>query len=378
MERLKVLTRGLVVVSAATCWVLVAAQPTLASTLVVLAGPTLTADPTSAYPGDPIKVSGNDFWQCERHNSATNVMVFWDGSDWAKGTVLRGGFSVDVPVPSDASAGSHQVTAACYDPQASTVPTDTLASADVQVLPGPGLRLSSNEAAAGDSVTVAGTGFGQCPGKGLGDYVQLLWDAAPLGRPVGLDGNGAFGVDVTIPAAATAGSGHTVAAECYDPATGSATSGVLARQPFSVTPPTSPTSPTSTASTSPTTSPTSTPPTVTPTNVPTSTTSSPTAIPGQPSTPSGGRWSPVALTAGLGGGLAVVVVLLAGLLAMHARARPRNSSWVHQHLRAVAQPLDAAPANARVHSRPGAAPLSIGLEPHPDRLGNQQVKEITP
>ena len=74
----------------------------------------------------------------------------------------------------------------------------------------------------------------------------------------------------------------------------------------------------------------------------------------------------------------MVVVLLAGLLAMHARARPRNSSWVHQHLRTVAQPLDAAPANTRIHSRPGAAPLSIGLKPHPDRLGNQQVKEITP
>ena len=74
----------------------------------------------------------------------------------------------------------------------------------------------------------------------------------------------------------------------------------------------------------------------------------------------------------------MVVVLLGGLLAMHARARPRNSSWVHQHLRAVAQPLGAAPANARIRSRPGAAPLSIGLEPHPDRLGNQQVKEVTP
>jgi hypothetical protein len=74
----------------------------------------------------------------------------------------------------------------------------------------------------------------------------------------------------------------------------------------------------------------------------------------------------------------VVVVFVSVLLAMHARARPRNSSWVHQHLRAVAQPLDAAPANARVNSRPGAAPLSIGLESHLDRLGNQQVKEITP
>jgi hypothetical protein len=74
----------------------------------------------------------------------------------------------------------------------------------------------------------------------------------------------------------------------------------------------------------------------------------------------------------------VVVLLLSGLLGMHARARPRNSSWVHQHLRAVAQPLDAAPANARVDSLPGTAPLSIGLDPHLDRIGNQQVKEITP
>jgi hypothetical protein len=101
-------------------------------------------------------------------------------------------------------------------------------------------------------------------------------------------------------------------------------------------------------------------------------------IPSQSSAPPGGRWSLAALTAGLGGGLAVVVVLLAGLLAMHARARPRNSSWVHQHLRTVARPLDAAPANVRIHSRPGTTPLSIGLQPHPDQLGTQQVKERTP
>ena len=301
--------------------------------------------------------------------------VYWDGSDWAQGTVFRAGFSVDVAVPSDSSAGSHQVTAACYDPQAGTVSSPMLASADVQVLSRPALQLSRGEAAAGDSVTVVGTGFGQCQGKGLGDYVQLLWDVAPLGGPVGLDGNGAFSVGVTVPAAATAGSGHTVAAECYDPAAGSATSGVLARALFSVTAPASPTPPTSTPPTSPT-SPTSTPPT-SPTS-PTSTTSSPTVIPGHPSTPSGGQWSPVALTAGLGGGLALVVVLLAGLLAMHARARPRNSSWVRQHLRTVARPLDAAPTNVRIHSRPGAEPVSIGLEPHPDQLGNQQVREITP
>jgi hypothetical protein len=390
MERLKRFTRELVVVSAATCWVLVVTQPVLASTLMATADPTLTADPMSAYPGDQITIHGVNFLQCAKYGDATNLMVYWDGSDLTKGTGLYGEFSVDAAVPSDASVGLHQVTAVCYDPRTGTVTSDALASAGVQVLPrpSPGLQLSSSEAAAGGGVTVAGTGFGQCAGKGFGDSVQLLWDTSTLGGPVGLDGKGAFSADVTVPAAATAGSGHTVAAECYDPVTGSATSGVLARALFSVTsptspaspastPPTSPTSPASTPQTSPTTSPASTPPT-SPTTSPTSATSSPTVVAGQPPAPSGGRWPPVALTAGAGGGLAVVVVLLAGLLAMHARARPRNSSWVHQHLRAVAQPLDAAPSNARIHSRPGAAALSIGLDPHPDRLGNQRVKEITP
>ena len=261
MERLKCFTRGLVAVSAATCWLLVAAHPALASTLFVRTGPTLTADPTSAYPGVQIKVYGANFGLCEEPGSgATNVMVFWDGSDPTKWTGLGGGFSGDVAVPSDASAGFHQVTAACYDPQAGTVTSDTLASTEVQVLQQPALQLSSSEAAAGADVTVAGTGFGQCAGKGLGDPVQLLWDTSTLGGPVGLDGNGAFSMDVTIPAAATAGSQHTVAAECYDPAAGSATSGVLARSLFGVTSPTSPTSPASTSPTSPT-SPASTSPT---------------------------------------------------------------------------------------------------------------------
>jgi hypothetical protein len=375
MERLKYSFRGIVVVSAAVCWFFSAVQPTLASTLIVILSPTLTAVPTSVYPGDPIEISGSSFSQCERHATGPNVMVYWDGSDWAQATAFHSGFSVNSTVPSDAPAGSHQVTAACYDP-ASTVSSLPLASADVRVLPGPGLQLSSSQAAVGGSVTAVGTGFGQCPGKGLGDDVQLLWDAAPLGGPVGLDGNGAFSEDVTIPAAATAGTGHTVAAECYDPAVGSVTSGVLASQPFTVTPPPSTSSPPSTPPASPTTQVNS--PTVTPTGTVATPRYSPTVISGQSPTAAPGRWSPVALATGVGGGLAVVVVLLAGLLAMHARARPRNSPWVHQHLRTVARPLDTAPPNMRIHSRPGAAPLSVGLEPRPDRLGDQQVKEIPP
>lgn len=375
MERLKYSFRGIVVVSAAICWPFSGIQPTLASALILLPSPTLTVVPTSAYPGDPIEISGSTFSQCERRATGPNVMVYWDGIDWVQATAFHSGFSDNATVPSDAPAGSHQVTAACYDP-AGTASSPPLASADVQVLPRAALQLSSSQAAAGGSITAAGTGFGQCPGKGLGDDVQLLWDAAPLGRPIGLDGNGAFSQVVAIPAAATAGTGHTMAAECYDPAIGSVTSGVLASQPFTVTPPTSTSAPASTPPTSPTTPVQS--PTVTPAGTVATPAYSPTVISGPSPTATPGRWSPVALATGVGGGLAVVLVLLAGLLAMHARARLRNHLWVRQHLRTVARPLDTAPPNMRIHSRPGAASLSVGLEPHPDRLGDQQVKEIPP
>ena len=185
MERLKRLTRGLVVVSAATCWVLVVTRPVLASTLPATADPTLTADPTSAYPGDQIIIHGANFSQCAKYGDATNLMVYWDGSDLTKATGLYGEFSADAAIPSDASAGFHQVTAACYDPQTGTVTSHALASAGVQVLPRPtpGLQLSSSEAAAGGGVTVAGTGFGQCAGKGLGDSVQLSGTRRPWVAP---------------------------------------------------------------------------------------------------------------------------------------------------------------------------------------------------
>jgi len=399
MEWLKRLAGGLVVVPAATFCVLVAAQPALAST------PALTSDPTSAYPGDKITIHGTGFEQCTNpDNGATYVMPFWDGGELAPVTGSGGEFDISVTVPPDAYVGSHKVSAACYDPQTETVTSVALASAYVQVLqasggtgtgdctnPCPALQLSSTEAAAGEQVTVTGDGFAQCATTKSGNSVQLLWDTASLADPVGVDGNGNFSTVVTVPAAATVGSEHWVQAACYNPATVDESSAVLAREQLTVIPPTS-------RSTSPnlpppkSTSPNSVPPNAVPPNAvlpnsvptsspsPTSTfpssTSSPTVIAVQHSTPSGGRSLPVALTASIGGSLLLAVMLLAGLLLMHARARPRNGHWVHQHLRAVPEPLKA--ASAKVDSRPGATSLSIGLEPHFDRLGNQQVKEATP
>ncbi len=366
MGRFSCFSRGIVAVPAVICWFLGAVPPALASPPVAAPGPALTVVPASAYTGDPVEISGSSFLPCERHATGPNVMVRWDGSDWVQATAFHSGFSANGTVPSDATAGSHQVTAACYDP-AATVSSPVLASAQVRVLPGPGLQLSSSQTPPGGTVTAAGTGFGQCPGKGLGDDVQLLWDGAPLGAPVSLDETDAFSQVVTIPATAAAGTGHTVTAECYDPATGSVTSGVLASQPFTVTPPAVVTSPVSTPPASPAT------PVTSPAVVPVT----PTVISGRPSAPAPGRWSPVTLAAGLGG-LAVVILLLAGLLAIRARVRPRNGAWVQKHLRTVARPAGTAPPDVRVHPRPGAAPLSVGLEPRPDRLGNQQVKEIPP
>lgn len=385
MEWLKRLAGAVVVVSAATSCVLLAAQPALAST------PTMTPDPTSAYPGEKITIHGAGFEQCaDPDTGATHVMPFWDGGALTPVTGSGGEFDVSVTVPTDASVGSHNVTAACYEPQTSTVTSPALAEAYVQVLqqssgdtgtgdctnPCPALHLSSSQAAAGGRITVTGDGFEQCATTESGNSVQLLWDKAGLADPVGVDGNGSFSTVVAVPATATVGSEHWVQAECYNPATAAASSAVLASQQFTVTPPTShSTSPNLTPSTSSNAAPPNSVSANSPSPASTfpSSTSSQTVIAVQHS---GGRSLPVALTAGIGGSLLLAVMLLTGLLLMHARPRPRNGYWVHQHLRAVPEPLKA--ASARVDSRPGATSLSIGLEPHFDRLGNQQVKEATP
>ena len=368
MERLEGSFRAIVIVTVAMGGFFHALQPALAS----IPGPALNTVPTSVIRGELIKITGSSFSSCEPQvaapalAAAPDVEVFWDGNPWVSVITDGSGFVADERVPAEATAGSDQVTAACDNPAVPVSDSPVLASVDVQVLPGPSLQLSTSQAAAGGGVTAAGIGFGQCLGRDLGSDVQLLWDAAPLGSPVGLDENGAFSQDLTIPAAATAGTGHTIAAECYDPATGAVTSGVLTSQPFTVT------TPASTPPTSPTihvNSPTATPATPR---------TSPTVITGPSPAPVPRPWSPIALAAGAGGGLAVVIVLVAGLVtrARHVRVRPRNGAWVHQHVRTVARPAGAAPPDVKIHRRPGAAALSVGLEPRPDQRGDQHLQEI--
>jgi hypothetical protein len=53
----------------------------------------------------------------------------------------------------------------------------------------------------------------------------------------------------------------------------------------------------------------------------------------------------------------------------------RGRGWVSKHLRVVAG--RAGPLSAAVERRPGATSVSVGLEPHPDHLGNQQYEEAT-
>jgi len=103
--------------------------------------------------------------------------------------------------------------------------------------------------------------------------------------------------------------------------------------------------------------------------------SPPRTTPPQHSRHSSGPWSPVALIGGTGGGLALaLVVLLVVTRAVSMVHRRRNRAWVHQHLRVAAGP--AGPVSAHLQRRPGAVSASFGLEPHLDRLGNQQYEEV--
>jgi hypothetical protein len=175
--------------------------------------------------------------------------------------------------------------------------------------------------------------------------------------------NGSFTTDVTIPSSAAPGTDYQVDAGCY-PAAG--TSAALAAEPFAVTSPASSTSPTPTSTPTSSTSPS-------PGHSGTTTSpSSPGSPSPQPSRHPGRPWALVALVGGTGTGLALAALFLVRALSMvHGK---RGRGWVNKHLRVVAG--SAGPPSADVEHRPGAASVSVGLEPRSDHVGHQQYEEV--
>src|SRR6266487_4599529 len=99
----------------------------------------------------------------------------------------------------------------------------------------PTLQLSKNQAAPGETITVAGDGYTQCTKPDTQEtWVRLLGDGNQIADVTG--SGGSFSTQVTVPPNEPAGD-HTVAAECFDASSGETTSGILASSDLVVTEP---------------------------------------------------------------------------------------------------------------------------------------------
>src|SRR6266487_5936049 len=162
MEPLRRLIRGLVVASAAILAVLAAGTPALAAPT-----PTPTASATDG--------AGN-----------------------------TGTFDGTTPTP----------TASATDGAGNTGTFDGTTTGKSDGASNPTLQLSKNQAAPGETITVAGDGYTQCIKPDTQEtWVRLLGDGNQIADVTG--SGGSFSTQVTVPADAPAGD-HTVSAECFD------------------------------------------------------------------------------------------------------------------------------------------------------------------
>ena len=307
-----------------------------ASVEVVAAAPALAPSPRSVQAGGTVTMTGSGFVLCTDPAGSTAVELSANGTPLAVASRSNGAFQQAITVPAGTPAGRYPVTAQC-----SAQPGSDLTPASVYVVT---LALSPSSGIPGTTISVAGAGYTECREvqvRLLRDTTQAVAASSPL-----VPANGSFTTEVTVPASAAVGTDYQVDAGCY-PAAGP--SAAIAVEPFAVT------SPPSSPSPSPAHSGTTTSP------------SSPGSPAPKPSRHTGGLWAPVALAGGTGAGLA-----LAALLLVHGR---RGRGWVKKHLRVVAG--SAGPPSADVEHRPGAVPVSVGLEPHFDHLGHQQYEEVT-
>jgi hypothetical protein len=199
----------------------------------------------------------------------------------------------------------------------------------------PSLQISPNEVAPGQTITVSGTGFGQCTLRSGEILVRLIiGDRTITEKGIG----GTFG-PVGLQAPSAAGS-YNVVAVCLYPS--GDTSPPVAQIPLTVTggqPPGS--------------------------NGP---------LNGRPSSRSNGRppnSEPLGPNIETGfpvgpvGGSVAVLLLLLLLLALVSRRRRvrRDIRWVRERLRAVANPAPGLPTT-EIRHRPGGRSVSLAFEPH--------------
>jgi len=327
--------------------------------------------------GEPVTITGSGFTQCTDPAGSATVDLSANGTLLATASPSNGDFQQVITVPSATPAGPYAIAAQC-----SGQPGSDLAATGVSVVT---LSLSPGAGTPGTAISVTGGGFTHCREVRL----ELLRDASgvAVAGTLIVPADGSFTAGVTVPAGAATGDDYQVDAGCYPAADGATP---VAVEQFTVTSPvTTSASPTpgsasaSSASASPAQSGTGSPGSAS-ASPPLSSTSPSPAHPSSARSPSpltatspqspgraDGLGVPVALVGGGGAGLALVALVLVRALSMLHASRGRG--WVSKHLAVTAG--WAGPLPTDVERRPGAAPMSIGLEPHLDHLGDQQQYE---
>jgi hypothetical protein len=311
----------------------------------------LAAFPLSLQAGGRVTLTGSGFLLCTDPAGTTTVELSANGTPPTTVSGSNGAFQQTINIPSSAPGGPDTVTAQC-----SAQPGSDLTMASVNVVT---LALSPSSGIPGTTISVTGAGYTQCH-EAQAQLLRGTAQAVAASSPV-VPAGGGFTAEVTVPPSAAVGTNYQVDAGCYPAAAAPA---ALAIEPFAVTSPASSASPTP-SSTSPSPSSASpTPGSTSPSPAHSGTTTS-SSTPPQSSQHTGGLWALVALLGGAG-------LALGALSLLHGRRGPR---WVNRHLRVVAG--SAGPLSADVEHRPGAASVSVGLEPHVDHRGHQQYEEVT-
>lgn len=325
--------------------------------------PTLTASPSAVQPGGSVTISGSGFGRCLEQESHPAVDLFANNNLLASATGTNGAFQQQITVPGSTAAGPFLVTTQC-----SSDPDLDRYSVSVAVVT---LALSPGSGVPGTTISATGSGYTQCPEV----KVQLVrgTQAVAVSSPADAPG-GTFDAELPVPASAIPGDDYQVEAGCY-PATSATT--VAASEPFTVTPLATSPSPTpvspspTTSSPSPSPSPSTAPSSPSVSSSASSSTSVPPPPPPPPLHPAGGHSTPAALIGGTSAG--AVLIALAVVRASSLVHRRRGRAWVSKHMRAVAGQNGSVPAD--VQERPGAASISVGIQPHPDPIGHQQDQE---